>query len=178
MKKLVTIIFILVLTGIANSSVSAQNKGNLNKTRKEDLKVFKSLPGFKAIVLDEVTELKYDSKIGKMTEYVKTIRLEAGKTYDLDFIVDQTFPGDGLFLRLLYKDGDTNLKGRESSVDKGFMETKVLTNMRRDFKFTVNRTTDFMIKVWGGTGKYFKDGLEYTKRSGYIGVILAEMDPL
>ena len=172
LKLLLTVSFSLLIA--ANSF--AQNKGNLNKTRKEDLKVFKSLPGFKAIVLDEVTELKYDSKRGEMTDYVKTIRLEAGKTYDLDFIVDQTFPGDGLFLRLLYKEGDTNLKGRESSVDKGFMETSVQTNMRRDFKFTVKRTTDFTIKVWGGTGTYFKDGLEYTKRSGYIGVILAEMD--
>lgn len=175
MKKLVTIIFILSVATFASLSVSAQNKGNINKTRKEDLKVFKSLPGFKAIVLDEVTELKYDSKRGEMNEYAKTIRLEAGKTYDLDFIVDQTFGADGLFLRLLYKDGDTNLKGRESSVDKVFMETSVQTNMRRDFKVTVKRTTDFTIKVWGGSGTYYKDGLEYTKRSGYIGVILAEM---
>ena len=172
LKLLLTVSFSLLIA--ANSF--AQNKGNINKTRKEDLKVFKSLPGFKAIVLDEVTELKYDSKRGEMNEYVKTIRLEAGKTYDLDFIVDQTFGADGLFLRLLYKDGDTNLKGQESSLDKGFMEFRVETGWRRDFKFTVKNTADFTIKVWGGTGKYFKDGTQYTRRSGFIGVILAEID--
>lgn len=156
------------------SPLQAQNRGNLNKIRKENLKVLEEI-GAGPIVLDEVTELKYDRKLGKMTEYVRTVHLEAGKKYDLVLLVDQTWKSD-LILRLIYRPGDIEPLNRPTSNSDGTLEARVETTWFGDTSVKVKRTGDYQLKVWGGPGTYWEDARYWTKRSGFIGVIVAVLN--
>lgn len=165
-------ISLLALT--AAPPLAAQNRGNVEKIRKEHLKLFKEIGGG-ALVLNEVAKLEYDPKKQEMDEYVRMVHLEAGKTYDVDFLVDQTWNSD-LILRLIYSPGDIDAQTRVVKNTDGTLEAREETTWFSDFKIKVNRTGNYPVKVWGGPGRYFKDGQYYTKKSGFIGVIIVEMD--
>lgn len=145
MKKFVTIIFVLVLTVIANLPVNAQNKGNVNQLRKEMLETFKSAKDFRRIILDEVAQLKFDSKTQRVIGYNKKINLEAGKKYDLVFISDQTFP-NGVDLFVKYKNGDAET--REKTIQDGDLTSIwIKTEMFDEVVFSVLNTAEFTLEA-------------------------------